>query len=1034
MSRTPSHNLSEGDWATVATIVDQFEQARNDSDVVDLRSYLPGEEEAHYTEAATELVRVDLEYHWNKGELRRLADYRQLMPLLFEDPNSLNEVAFEEYRLRRQSGETVLPEEYGEAYGVDTEAWPVVDVPVNGSNSQLQAAEPASDVAYPAPGEEFAGFRIVREIGRGTFARVFLAEQNDLARRPVVLKISRRRSLEPEHLARLQHTNIVPIHSVHETNGFIAVCMPYYGERTLASVVKQGVGKSSLADIASALASTIAGADDQTIVANTPTIEDDAKPSSGATKTDGANHTASAAVDVAISLVQEIASGLSHAHVRGIVHRDLKPANILLSDDGRPMLLDFNLSEDAAVNGWASLTVGGTLPYMAPEHLLAVQKGGDVGPQADVYSLGIILYELLTATRPFADRTGSFDEIVVRCTQDRFAAIPSVRSLNPRLPPSINSLVHKCLAPLTEERYDSADHLAEDLSRHANDLPLKYASNPSISERAAKWRRRHPKLMSAGTAGAIGLVLAAVFAGLWTARNHKLARLAAAQQYSEFREQLPQARLALSLPDSDRSLLFDGLDAVDQTAGIYLSHGDHWRDAPRYTRLPAADRQLLNVQLAELCYLQARAERIVAASETDEQAAKLRLQRALQHNRCAAVALGGNTLAIDSQRQELKTLLGDSEEELISFPLTSPTVLDDYLAAQQLLAERKYREASERLTRLRDKHPTDPVVWLLLGNAFGGLGQHSDADGALTTAIALEPRSYVARFNRGLCRLQQQKPLEAVADFDLVLATNPKLVCGLLNRALAYEAAQEYELALADLDAVITTGESPPRALLLRARIKNRLGDQEGAESDRQASIALEPWDEIGWIARGMAQLSDQPEAALEDFRASLRLNSKSVSALENIVHVTADRLNRPEEAMAALDSWLDIDPDNASALIGRAVLQARLGRREGSLKDIQSALGKSREPVILFQAACAYSLMSTEVNGDAARGLALLSNAFDRDPRLIQRASSDPDLAALREREQFTQLMEAYRSLGKVKQDLNGRIAGKREITGTDE
>ena len=98
-----------------------------------------------------------------------------------------------------------------------------------------------------------------------------------------------------------------------------------------------------------------------------------------------------------------MADGLAHAHERGILHRDLKPANILLGDDGEPLLLDFNLAADTKLRGPASAAlIGGTLPYMAPEHLQAL-RGEDrtLDARSDLYSLGVILFELLTGNHPF---------------------------------------------------------------------------------------------------------------------------------------------------------------------------------------------------------------------------------------------------------------------------------------------------------------------------------------------------------------------------------------------------------------------------------------------------------------------------------------------------------------------------------------------------------------------------------------------------------------------------------------------------------
>src|SRR5204863_676547 len=108
-------------------------------------------------------------------------------------------------------------------------------------------------------------------------------------------------------------------------------------------------------------------------------------------------------VEAVLWLGARLADGLTHAHERGVVHRDLKPANVLLTDDGQPMLLDFNLSDDQRLRGSApAAQVGGTLPYMPPEQLEAFQHGkaAPADPRGDLFSLGVILYELLTGRFP----------------------------------------------------------------------------------------------------------------------------------------------------------------------------------------------------------------------------------------------------------------------------------------------------------------------------------------------------------------------------------------------------------------------------------------------------------------------------------------------------------------------------------------------------------------------------------------------------------------------------------------------------------
>jgi serine/threonine protein kinase len=108
-------------------------------------------------------------------------------------------------------------------------------------------------------------------------------------------------------------------------------------------------------------------------------------------------------VDAILWLAVRLSDALAHAHERSILHRDLKPANILLTDEGQPMLLDFNLSEDTKLHRSASVAlIGGTVPYMAPEQLQARPLGLSRGDErSDLYSFGVILYELLTGRHPF---------------------------------------------------------------------------------------------------------------------------------------------------------------------------------------------------------------------------------------------------------------------------------------------------------------------------------------------------------------------------------------------------------------------------------------------------------------------------------------------------------------------------------------------------------------------------------------------------------------------------------------------------------
>jgi tetratricopeptide (TPR) repeat protein len=480
--------------------------------------------------------------------------------------------------------------------------------------------------------------------------------------------------------------------------------------------------------------------------------------------------------------------------------------------------------------------------------------------------------------------------------------------------------------------------------------------------------------------------------------------------------------MAVSLPDSEEELLAQGVAEVVATLRLYgLPEAKDWQVLPGYANLPLADRTRLDDQLVELAYLAARGEVIIARLSNDKPTAKGHLERALRFNDIARECLNtaGLPHAVVLQCNDLLTKLGHSREVLSYAPERESTPIDDYLDAQADLVAGDYASAEPRLESLRTRHPTDPVVWLLLGNVKAALGHLAEAEGCYTVAVSLQPGSYVAIYNRALCRTQFKAFEGAFDDFARVLVLKPELPCVLLNRALAYEASGDLSQALADLDAAIARGSVPPRAYLIRSRIRARLGDANGAEADRLRGLQEEPRDEVGWVARGVARLADDPEGALDDFRKASALNSRSRLALKNIVHVTADRLNRRDEAMDALNSLLRIDPSNASALIGRAVLKGRLGLRDDALADLDAALQTTQEPVILYQAACTLSLTSRPENHDGARGLLMLSRAIELDPRLLRRAETDPDLVALRSMPDYSEIIASTRELYHLRQNL---------------
>lgn len=953
--------------------VERYEEAAFASEP-SLEAYLPPEDHPLRREILLELLRVELE-------------------------------------LSRRRGRPKTARELAATFASAEDFHSVFDV-LEAEQSRLDAADGAvclREPSWPAVGEVVEGYTLLDELGRGAFARVFLARQSDLANRHVAVKISRRRTAEPQRMARLQHENIVPIFSLIEWSGLQLICMPYLGRETLADLLRTQRGRKSVSE--DEISTLRAGGSDTKISPpGAPTDKREASTAQSSTqrKLDAPTGIGETA---ALAFAIDLAAGLAHAHRRGVVHGDVKPANVLIAEDGRAMLLDFHLATDASAGAAATEHYGGTAPYMAPEHLQAASVGASApDARCDVYSLGVLLYELLAGTRPFANSQNPLDA----------EAIAARRAGPPRLPRSacrsadMTAIVAKCLAPEPEGRYPTAEQLLDDLRRHDAELAPRYARGGSLSERLAKWRRRHPRLASSGATSAVAaLLLVAVATLAWHWRSDR-DRRAAQLAWNHAAEQAPHWLAAMSLggfsPNAQAEAVRQSTELLDAWSWNAVSTAAEPPRGTRLARLPRDAWPDVRDVLLALDFYTASAAVLATAREPNQQAR--------DHESLAARLDRIESLDVGRQYQDAvqfcRVALSQSPATEYSGPpearkpLPAGEKSDEAAEAAALLFAGRGREALAPLERALAARPSEFLVWMLHGVASCQAARWSEGEQSFTVAVALEPSAPAARFGRGICRLQLQDYVLADADFAAVEDEPEFRDVARLNRALCLLGAERWEESLKMLNALIASSKAPTRVWRLRSQANAALGNRAESRTDMARFLSETPSDAASWEARGYARLRDDPEGAASDFRAALTLQPRSPTALRNLAYVLDQRLNRPDEAIAVLDELIAAAPQDAAAWGGRAVLRARRGDFAHAVSDADQAVAVSGDATTLFQAACAYALAGESAADRLEKCRRLLVQSIALDPSLARLVVDDPDLATLRGEPSFAQWWKA--------------------------
>jgi serine/threonine-protein kinase len=746
---------------------------------------------------------------------------------------------------------------------------PQSDTPVEGSSVERQ----------------WGPYTIVEELGSGGMAVVYRARHEGL-QRDFALKVIRRSfgdSLEAHSRFRLEaqaaaalgdHPGIVAAHDVGEAHGRLYLVMDLVDGRPLDEVFETG-------DF------------DHTQVAR---------------------------------WCAEAARAVHHAHTRGILHRDLKPANLLITHDGRLRLTDFGLARlSESTEELTRLTQAGALlgtpQYMPPEQA----RGEPLDRRADVYSLGATLYHALAGRAPFL---GDAVELILFKVINEEPAPPS--KLTPDVPADLETIALRCLEKLPEDRYPTAEALADDLERFARGEPIAARRRSALS-RVARWAARHRAavaaslLLTAAAAAAGGTLYVQELRLLSSAQQARADAEAAAKQAEADRAADLQRRLA-ARPHEDRArTVLARMDRLRMTTD--------W-NAEQLAGLAAEARESLHRALEllpgdpALLFAVARSHRLAGdagayealldrLTETAPDFAPGRLARAFHHlNPYEKLMHRRGELSPEEQaRAEALRKIIDTDIAAAKANQGDATALD-LAASMRLFVEADYAAAAERLTAVANRTVSDAHAWYWAGHAWSHVpGRTQEALEALEQALRFRPRdrralllrsSMLARqgspeasaeqaermterepdnpnawFRLGKARAQLADFKGAIAACDRALALNADHAEALSIRGMSHIAMGRINAGVADLERSVAVDPENYDTRSLRATVRSQVGDLEGALKDAEWAVRTLPDDPRSYTTRGMVRIGRKEyDLAIADYDQALRLQPDAPNAL----------------------------------------------------------------------------------------------------------------------------------------------------------
>ncbi|MBL8731828.1 MAG: protein kinase [Planctomycetes bacterium] len=687
----------------------------------------------------------------------------------------------------------------------------------------------------------------------------------------------------------------------------------------------------------------------------------------------------------AVALVERLLDALAHAHDHGLVHRDVKPANVLIHGD-QPLLTDFGVaSDDSAPTITRAGGFLGTLDYAAPEQV----RGDPVDARADVWAVGVVLFELLTGERPFAATTQQ------ATLQTILTAEPPTLRGRPGISDDLAAVVARALEKTPDRRYATAAAMRADLLAWQRGAPVS-ARLPTRLERTLRWARREPWRATALVLVLLGLPALTAALGYLVANAPRIAAATAAERTTAREEALAEAWAWANegVPENGLATLATLDDATDEevlaSRALLLTMADRRDEArallgTRTGPLVALVRHYLTSQGTDPPATAGAADddafasfvraQILLENDFDSDAIdRTRLQQALAAAELAVNLSPAPRLSYLITLVRTADLVGDRERLRVGeralarhFP-GSPAALRRRAQALVKLAP------ARALELLQDATPHGrslPYFHLLRGVALEALGRLDEAEAANRAALAIEPRYERGWVNLGAVLRKQKRHAESAAALRQALTLRPGNASDWNHLGLTQKAMRDLDGARQSFGKALELRPRYSAAAFNLGNLEMQRGEAAAAVDCFARAVAADPANvrALGNLGDALQRAGRGQEALLASLRAALAAPGDLVPNFN--VASTALELGLAQLALPFAEKAREIDGKGANGLFihAKALLAQPTPDVPTALQEAREADRRSKAPDVDIRLLLARAL-ATDGQGDAAATL----------------------------------------------------------------